>query len=449
MTAPRLSTSPLAALRGLLSRPLASYYLLLASVGLLVAIGLVMVFSATGVDSFADTGNSFAVVAKQGMWAMLGLVGFWLFQRLPVNTYRSVGTVLMAVAIPVQLFMLIGGEMGGKLAFAGIAVDEKANWLHIGAFQVQPAEFAKLALLLWGAEILVRKRELLGDLKELVVPLFPVAGLLLALVGYHDLGTMLSMLTIFGALLFIGGVRARILGLLLGIAVAGVLVLIFVGNEYRGARLASFLHPERMKDGDGFQAMQSYFAISNGGWFGVGLGAGSQKWGYLPESANDFIYAVIAEELGVVGCMVVLALFAVLTYAGLRIARRVTDPFRRLAAGAATIWLSGQAILNIGVVIGLIPITGITLPFISAGGSSLVVSVAVVGMLASFARAEPDAAAALHARPPGKWGRILWAPLPPLTSAGPSERRGDAGSPAGGASRPRQRSGSTTQGRSK
>ncbi|WP_412542265.1 putative peptidoglycan glycosyltransferase FtsW [Longispora sp. K20-0274] len=442
MTAPRPSTSPLAALRGLLSRPLASYYLLLASVGLLVAIGLVMVFSATGVDSFEQSGDSFAVVAKQGMWALLGLVGFWLFQRLPVNTYRSVGTALMCVAIPVQLFMLIGGEMAGRLSFAGISVDEKANWLHVGAFQVQPAEFAKLALLLWGAEILVRKRDLLGDLKELTVPLFPVAGVLLALIGYHDLGTMLSLLTIFGALLWIGGVRSRILGLLLVIAVVGVLILIFVGNEYRGARLASFWHPELMKDTDGFQAMQSYYAISNGGWFGVGLGAGSLKWGYLPESANDFIYAVIAEELGVVGCMVVLALFAVLTYAGLRIARRVTDPFRRLAAGAATIWLAGQAILNIGVVIGLVPITGVTLPFISAGGSSLVVSLATVGMLASFARAEPDAAAALHARPPGKWGRILWAPLPPLASAGPSER-------PGGATRPRQRGGVTTQGRSK
>ncbi|WP_018350889.1 FtsW/RodA/SpoVE family cell cycle protein [Longispora albida] len=436
-TASARPATPLAAWRGLLARPLASYYLLLASVGLLVAIGLVMVFSATSVTAYVKSGNAFAVVTKQATWAVLGLIGFWLFQRLPVRTYRALGTPLVIVAICVQAFMFVGGLMGGKLSFGGIQVDAQGIWLHIGSMQVQPAEFAKLALVLWAAELLVRKRDVLDQPKELAAPLFPVAGLLLGLVGYHDLGTMLCMLATFGALLWIGGVRLRILGLLLATCTAAILALIWlIPSDYREARLKSFWHPELDPTETGLQAMQSYYAIGRGGWFGVGLGASSLKWGYLPEEANDFIYAVIAEELGVVGCAVVLALFGVLAYAGLRIARRVADPFRRLAAGSATIWLAGQAILNMCVVIGLVPITGVTLPFISAGGSSLVVSLAAVGMLASFARAEPEAAAALHARPPGKWGRLLWAPLPPL--------------PGNGADRaaPRQRSGTSSKGRS-
>ena len=163
-----------------------------------------------------------------------------------------------------------------------------------------------------------------------------------------------------------------------------------------------------------YQALEGRYAIANGGWFGVGLGQGHLKWGRLPNAHNDFIFAVIAEELGVVGCFVVLALLAVLAYTGLRIARRVGDPFRRIVATGIIAWLVGQATINIGGVIGLLPITGLPLPFISDGGSALVVVLGAVGVLASFARAEPDAARALHARPPGKWVRLLWAPLPPL-----------------------------------
>ena len=173
--------------------------------------------------------------------------------------------------------------------------------------------------------------------------------------------------------------------------------------------------------------MQARYAIDNGGWFGVGLGQGRLKWDWLPDADNDFIFAVIAEELGVVGCVVVLALFGVLAYTGLRIARRVDDPFRRLAAAAVTTWLISQALINIGGVIGLLPITGLPLPFISDGGSALVVTLAAVGMLASFARAEPDAARALHARPPARWVRTTLGPAAAAAREGsegqPSDRR--------------------------
>ena len=156
------------------------------------------------------------------------------------------------------------------------------------------------------------------------------------------------------------------------------------------------------------------YAIANGGWFGVGLGEGRTKWGWLPNGHNDFIFAVIAEELGVVGCSVVLALFGVLAYTGLRIARRVSHPFRRLVAAGLTALIAGQATINLAGVVGLVPVTGLPLPLISDGGSALVVTLAMIGMLASFARAEPAAARALHARPPGKLARLLWAPLPPM-----------------------------------
>ena len=173
--------------------------------------------------------------------------------------------------------------------------------------------------------------------------------------------------------------------------------------------------------------MQGRSALADGGWFGVGLGKASHKWGWLPEGHNDFIFAVIGEELGVVGCLVVLALFAVLAYTGLRIARRVPDRFRRLPPPGSPRWIVGQTVINIGGVVGLLPITGLPLPFISAGGSALVVTLAAVGMLASFARAEPAAARALHARPPARWVQLLWAPLPPLPRNRP--RRSTAQSP--------------------
>jgi cell division protein FtsW len=205
-----------------------------------------------------------------------------------------------------------------------------------------------------------------------------------------------------------------VFGVLAVAGAVGFALLVAAQSSYRLVRLTSFLNPECDALAECYQAVQGRTALADGGWFGVGLGNASHTWGWLPEGHNDFIFAVIGEELGVVGCVVVLGLFAVLAYTGLRIARRVTDPFRRLAATGVVTWLVGQTVINIGGVVGLLPITGLPLPFISAGGSALVVSLAAVGMLASFARAEPAASRALHARPPARWVQVLWAPLPPM-----------------------------------
>ncbi|MFY1637525.1 FtsW/RodA/SpoVE family cell cycle protein [Solwaraspora sp. WMMB335] len=417
-----------AALRGLLARPLASYYLLIFSSGLLLMIGLTMVFSATSVKAYITDGSAFSVLSRQATFAVIGLVAFWICQRLPVRTFRATGILVLGASVALLLvlngLLLLATVAGWETARVG-PIEAELLWLYFGSFQLQPSELAKLGLVLWGADVVARKGADVGQWRELAIPLFPVIGLLFLLVGYNDLGTMLCVLALVVGLLWAAGVPMRIFATLGGAGLVGIGLLVAAAwqgagsgalgaDNYRLARLTSFFTPPDQCVDDCYQALQARYAIANGGWFGEGLGSSRLKWGYLPQAEDDFIFAIVAEELGVVGCFVVLALFAVLAYTGLRIARRVDDPFRRLAAAAAATWLISQAVINIGGVVGLLPITGIPLPFISAGGSALVVTLAAVGMLASFARAEPDAARALNARPPAPWVRLVWAPLPPL-----------------------------------
>jgi cell division protein FtsW len=410
-------TAITALLRGLLARPLASYHLLLASAGLLLVIGLTMVFSATSVYAYATDGNPFTAVAEQATYALFGLLAFWFCQRLPVRTYRALGLPLLSVA-----FVLLGLLAAISLLHSGGLIGQprlgpinaNLHWLEIGGLSLQPSELAKLALVLWAADVLTRKAQRLGWWHELARPLFPVTAVLFVLVGYQDLGTMLVLLVLLVGMLWAAGVRLRVFAALGVVALAGVALLVVAQSSYRLTRLTSFLNPDCDALEECYQAVQGRGALAEGGWFGVGLGNARHTWGWLPEGHNDFIFAVIGEELGVVGCLVVLGLFAVLAYTGLRIARRVPDRFRRLVAAGIVTWLVGQTVLNIGGVVGLIPITGLPLPFISAGGSALIVSLAAVGVLASFARAEPHAARAQHARPPARWVQLVWAPLPPL-----------------------------------
>jgi cell division protein FtsW len=418
-------SGPLDMLRGILDRPLASYYLLLSSVGLLVLIGLVMVFSVTSIDAYAQTGNAFTAIMRQLLSAIVGLVAFWLCQRVPARTFRTLAVPLMICAFLLMIFVDVMSFLASSRVPSGAAarpihlgpvyVDDL--WLHIGSQQLQPAELAKLALVLWGADILVRKRKRIIVWRELLMPLFPVAVVLFLLVGFNDLGSMICMVLLFVGLLWAAGAQGRVFGWIGGVAFTGVLALAVVPSKsYRLGRLTSFIDPnsDPTSQGGRYQYLRGLWALANGGWFGVGLGEGHLKWGRLPNAHNDFIFAIVAEELGVVGCFIVLLLFCVLAYTGLRIARRVEDPFRRLVAAGITIWFVGQAIVNIGGVVGLLPITGLPLPFISDGGSALVVALAAAGMLTASARTEPDAARALHARPPSRWMRLLWAPLPPL-----------------------------------
>jgi cell division protein FtsW len=436
----------MAMLRGLLARPLASYHLLLSSAGLLLVIGLTMVFSATSVQAYAAGGNAATTFVKQALFALVGLVAFWVCQRLPARTFRALGRPVLIASVVLLLILngLLVWRSVRDLTVAKLGpLEANLLWLHLGPIQVQPSELAKFGLVLWGAHVIARKGAALGWWRELAAPLFPTVGLLFVLVGYNDLGTMLCLLAVVVGLLWAAGIRLRIFAALSALGLSGIGLLVAVasvgggsgatgGGNYRLARLTAFVNPpppDECKLEGCYQILQARYAIDQGGWFGVGLGKSTLKWDWLPAAHNDFIFAVIAEELGVVGCAVVLALFAVLAYSGFRIARRVEHPFRRLAATAATTWLVSQAVINIGGVVGLLPITGLPLPFISDGGSALVVTLAAVGMLASFARAEPDAARALHARPSARWVRLLWAPLPPLPPARPRAAGGSRTGP--------------------
>ena len=436
----RAAINPFAALAGLLRRPMSSYYLLLASAGLLLSIGLAMVLSASSIDSFRTSGSAFTEFSKQATWAAIGLPAFWLGLRLPVRAYELLGyPVLLVSGVLLALLWAVPS--------IGVEVNGAALWIKVGPVQVQPAELAKLGLALWGAATLLHKRALLGHWKHLAIPLLPVSGLMLLLVGHNDLGSMLLLLIVLLTLLWVSGVRFRVFGALLAVGMFGVVALIF-GKSYRLDRLTSFADPFAVADHEGYQAVHGLFALASGGWWGVGLGQSREKWDYLPEAHNDFIFAVIGEELGVIGCFVVILLFGVLTYAGLRIARRVDDPFRRLVAASCTLWLAGQALINMGAVANLLPITGVPLPLISAGGSSLVITMLIVGMLSSFARAEPEAAAALHARGRTWWAKMWGIPLPPLAGeqpARPPRERGRGGS-ARTRSKPSRRSSESSTG---
>ncbi len=381
----------------LLGRPLTSYYLLLGASVLLLALGLVMVWSSSFVTSYATTGSSYSVVEKQAMWVAFGLPVMWIATRLKPRFFRLLAYPLLAVSFVLLVVVLIPGF--------GATINGATRWINVGGgIRFQPSELAKLALLLWGADLLARKDRwgTLTTIRHLLVPLVPAAGVvvMLVLIG-RDLGTTMVLLTILLVLLWVVGAPARLFAGLLAAIAAGVTALAVL-EPYRLERLLTFTDPFKDLQDKGWQGAQGLYALASGGWWGLGLGASREKWGYLPQAHNDFIFAIIGEELGLAGTLVVLALFGVLAYAGIRVAQRSRDMFSKLAAAAVVGWLLMQALVNIGAVIGMLPITGIPLPLISAGGSSLLPTMFALGMLMALARREPGAEAALAARGPGR-----------------------------------------------
>ncbi len=376
----------------LLWRPLASYYLLVASTALLIVFGLVMVWSSSYVES---TKVSFAVVEKQALWVAIGLPVMIIASRLPMRAFRLLAYPAMAGAGMLLCLVLVPG--------LGVTVLGATRWIDFGGpFTIQPSEFAKLGLVLWGADLLARKiqRHTFDTYRRILIPLVPVGLLVVGLIEKeHDLGTSLVVITIVLALLWVSGAPARLFGMSVAFVTLGV-TLIAIAKPYTLQRLLNFTHPYKDIRGSGWQAIQGIYSLGAGRWWGVGLGASREKWGYLPEAHSDFIFAIIGEELGLAGTLVVLLLFAVLAYSGIRVAQRSRDTFATLVAAGIVAWILVQALVNISAVIGLLPITGIPLPLISAGGSALLPTMFALGMLMSLARKEPRAAAALAARGP-------------------------------------------------
>ncbi|MHA6805188.1 putative lipid II flippase FtsW [Salinifilum ghardaiensis] len=429
-----------------LTRPLASFHLLLAVFGLLTVFGLLMVLSASSVDSYTQDGSSYTMFGKQVLYCAVGLVLFYAALRTPVRIVRRLSLPLLVVCLALLVLVLTP---------LGTSVNGAQSWFVVGGVSFQPVEFAKIAFALWGAHVLVTKRALLNQYRHLLVPVVPAALVMFTLVVMQpDLGSTITLFVVLLALLWFAGAPLRLFGVTLLGGLTGTVVLALL-EDYRAARLTTFLNPASDPSGSGYQSMQALFALADGGFVGRGLGQGWSKWQYLPYAHNDFIFAVIGEELGFVGCAVVIALFATTGYVGMRIARRNTDPWIRMVAATLTLWFVSQAAINIGYVVGLLPVTGLPLPLISSGGSSVVTSMLVFGLLANFARNEPEAIAALRSLGPGRVGKLLRLPTPEPYRPPARRRQGRAGAPArpgsgakarpGGERRPRNGPGTRTQ----
>ncbi|MDX3237372.1 putative lipid II flippase FtsW [Streptomyces sp. ME03-5709C] len=379
-------------------RPLTAYYVILGSSLLITVLGLVMVFSASQIKALEDGLPSTYYFRKQLFAAVLGTGLLIAATRVPVRLHRALSYPLLVGSVFLMALVQVPG--------IGESVKGNQNWLRLGGpFQLQPSEFGKLALVLWGADLLARKEDLklLLQWKHLLIPLVPVTFLLLGLIMLGgDMGTAIILTAILFGLLWIAGAPTRLFAGVLGVAgTIGFLLIKTSGN--RMERLQCIGATEVTPSGGCWQAVHGIYALASGGWFGSGLGASVEKWGQLPEPHNDFIFAVTGEELGLTGTLSVLALFAALGYAGIRVAGRTEDSFVRFAAGGVTTWIMAQFVVNIGAVLGLLPIAGVPLPLFSYGGSALLPTMFAIGLLISFARSEPGARAALNARGPGYW----------------------------------------------
>ena len=353
--------------------------LLLVSTTSLVLIGLAMVLSASSVSAFDRFGSSFLFFNRQLAYAVVGVIALRITTRIRHTAWQGLAVPLLVVTTGLLLLVLLPGlgkEAGGS-----------ARWLAVGPVTVQPSELAKLAVVVFAAALLTRRLKEIRDPRAVLAPLAVVTAVVGGLILLQpDMGTAVIVLASGFTLAFTAGARLR--HLVTAAAAAGVLGMGAIYAEgYRWARFISFLNPWGDPQGDGYQTIQSLIGLGSGGLFGVGLGAGRQKWLYVPNAHTDFIYSIIGEELGLIGALLVLALFGTLIHAGIRIALRAPDTFGRLLAGGITGWFGLQALINLGAVTGLLPITGVPLPFVSFGGSSLVVSLAAVGILTSIGRA--------------------------------------------------------------
>lgn len=386
------------ALRRVLDRPLASYQFVLGAGALLVGLGLVMVLSASSVLSYRTFDNSYAIFLRQAIFAVAGLVGAIIAMRVPLSLVRRLAFPLLLLVTALVALTLVPG--------IGVEVGGNRNWLPLFAgFMLQPSEFAKLALIIWIAALYANRQKALQGrhaVRMMLMPMVLVAGAVSGLVVLQkDLGTALVLFAVTVGLLWAVGLPARQMGTVF----AGLMVVLifFVATApHRVSRMLNFLDPMADPERAGYQSIHSMMALATGGFWGVGLGGSRQKWGALPNAHTDFLMSVVGEELGLFGTFVVLGLFVVLALAGIRIAMRTRDPFAHYVAVGITIWFSVQAIINIGMVLGLLPVIGIPLPLMSYGGSSLLVTMVAVGLLANCALTEPGARRALTTGRPSR-----------------------------------------------
>lgn len=394
-----------------------TFYTILGVTLFLVVFGVVMVLSSSSVEQYAATHDFFGAASRQGLYAVLGVPLMLISSRVPARWWRKWAMRLLGAALVLQLLVFTP---------LGLDVQGNRNWIELGSFTAQPSEVVKLGLSLGIGAIMYVKRDKLDDWKEVFVPVGIASFLALGFVVLGgDQGTaMIMVLLVLGAL-YVGGARAK--HLLVGV-VAMLVVLPFVtmASSSRQVRISAWL--SGCTDSNQYQDLcwqpvHGMWALASGGVFGVGLGNSKAKWSWLPEADNDYIFAIIGEELGLVGAVVVLALFVVLAISMIKVIRQSNDVFVKTVTGAVMAWIIGQALVNIGVVLGLLPVLGVPLPLISAGGSALIMTLVAIGVVLSFARELPgkrDLAGANGLGTPAG----LRTPAGPRTSAGPRAPEG-------------------------
>jgi cell division protein FtsW len=355
--------------------------MLLGAASFLTAGGVIMVLSASSVYACSTYGSCFYFFQRQSAYAIVGVGALLVTARMRYPVWRRLAVPFLVATAALLLLVLHPS--------AGIEAQGSSRWIAIGPVTIQPSEVAKLAVVVFASTVLSAKRGRLDDLGELAMPLLPGVAIVGGMVFLQpDLGTTIVLVGTVAALLFAAGVRLRYL--VIGGAGGSLLALALL-RPYQWARITAFLHPQADPLNTGYQLTQSLIALGSGGWLGVGLGASRQKWMYVPNAHTDFIFSILGEELGLIGEIVVLAAFGLLLFAGLRIAAKSTDGFGRLLATGIVAWFGIQIVVNLGAVTGLLPITGVPLPFLSYGGSSLVVLLAAVGILVNIGTAPPRA----------------------------------------------------------
>lgn len=380
-----------------LESPLSTYYLLIAMISSLTIIGLVVVLSASYMTSLVAGKPPYSLFARQAVFAAGGGVAAMIASRVPVATWRKFALPVFIIAVVLQLLVFVPG--------LGVSVGGNRNWVQVAGLRLQPSEFGKFALILCCSLALATKRRKLADWKHVVVPaLVPFSAIIigLVLVG-RDLGTALVMIGIVGGIMWAAGVSWKMFAGVGALGALGVAGLVF-GSGNRMTRINDWLNCTDVHQC--WQTRHGQFALADGGILGRGLGQSVEKWLWLPEPHNDFIYAIIGEELGLWGTLLVLALYALLALACYRIVLRSHDQFVRLATTGVMVWILAQAMINVGSVIGLLPVIGVPLPLVSYGGSALMTNLGALGMVIAFARSEPACHQALAARPT-MWRRTV------------------------------------------
>jgi len=363
---------------------------LLGVVIALCAIGLVMVLSASAYTSLQYYGSVWYIFERQVLWMGLGAIAFVVTLRMRYDRWRRLRVLLPLLTVGLLVVVLVPG--------IGVVAGGSSRWIGVGFLRIQPSELMKLAMAVFAADLLARRADRLEKPIAAVVPLLgllTVSGVLV--LKQPDMGTAMVLAFITFASLYAGGVPLRPVLKAVG-ATSAIGLVVGLAEPYRRARLLSFLDPFAHAKSSGYQVVQSLVGLGSGHLYGLGLGGGREKWGLLPNAHTDFIFSVIGEEGGLIGTLVVLCLFGVLAWYGLRAADRAPDRFGSLLAVTATCWITSQAVINIGAVIGVLPVTGIPLPFISFGGSSLVITLVAAGILVNVASRE---------RPAGEGGAVV------------------------------------------